>query len=198
MSRRRGPGTAEDLMAELLSDPDYVERTRVDEERRAVFARELSLAEQPIVADLRGVGLDVDSVWDLVNTSVPYPEALPVLLEHLERGGYPDRVIESLGRALAVKPAISAWDRLLRLYLASSTPGEETGLAVALRAVATKEHVETLIDLIRDESRGDVRVFFVGPILRKGGERGLQVIESLRDHPVVGKEATALLKRRGR
>jgi hypothetical protein len=185
-------------MAELLSDPDYVERMRVAEERRAVFARELSLAEQPIVADLRGVGLDLDSVWDLVNTSVPYPEALPVLLAHLERGGYPDRVMESLGRALAVKPAVFAWDRLLRLYLASPTPGEEKGLALALCAMATKDHVETLIDLIRDESRGDVRVLFVGPILRKGGERGLQVIESLREHPVVGKEATALLKRRGR
>ena len=51
------------------------------------------------------VGVEIDSVWDLVNTAEPYPAALPVLMEHLERDGYPDRVMESLGRALAVKPS---------------------------------------------------------------------------------------------
>jgi hypothetical protein len=29
-------------------------------------------------------------------------DALPILLDHLQRGGYPDRVTESLGHALAV------------------------------------------------------------------------------------------------
>jgi hypothetical protein len=44
---------------------------------------------------------------DLVNTSAPNPSALPVLMEHLERGGYPERVMESLGRTLAVKPSVA-------------------------------------------------------------------------------------------
>jgi Flp pilus assembly protein TadB len=65
-------------------------------------------AELPIVADLRAVGVDVHSVWELVNTSVPYPAALAVLLKHVQLAGYPDRVMESPGRALAVEPAAYA------------------------------------------------------------------------------------------
>jgi hypothetical protein len=44
-------------------------------------------------------------VWALVNSATPYPEVFPVLLAHLETGGYPDRVMESLGRAFAVRHA---------------------------------------------------------------------------------------------
>src|SRR5262245_58972797 len=101
-SRSRGGTTAAELMAQLARDTAF---------QAAAAAREAELqervsayrdAEQPIVADLRGAGLHVESVWDLVNTAEPYPDALPVLMEHLERGGYPDRVMEGLGRALAV------------------------------------------------------------------------------------------------
>lgn len=137
-------------------------------------------------------------MWDLVNTDVPYPYALPVLLSHLERGGYPDRVMESVARALAVKPAIFAWDRIRRLYLQAKRPGEKEGLAVALRAIAQKPQIDALIEMVQDETLGTTRVLFVGPILRKGGDRGMAVVESLRNDPIVGKEATALLKRRGR
>lgn len=54
-------------------------------------------AEKPILRDLGDVGEQVSSVWDFVNTSRPYPRALPVLLRHFQQGGYPDRVMESLG-----------------------------------------------------------------------------------------------------
>ncbi|WP_241975559.1 MULTISPECIES: hypothetical protein [unclassified Cryobacterium] len=62
--------------------------------------------------DLRSAGVEVNSVWDLVNTADPYPKALPILLDHLQRGGYPDRIMESLGRALGVGPAASVWETL--------------------------------------------------------------------------------------
>lgn len=198
MSKSGDAVGADELMKELLADPDYVERVRVAEEERNARAQVLRNAEQPIISDLRAAGVDVSSVWDLVNTAVPYPNALPILLEHLERGGYPDRVMESMARALAVKPAVFAWDRLLRLYLQANGSREVMGLGVALRAIAKKEHVDTLIGLVKDEARGETRGLFIGPILRYGGERGLQVIESLRNDALVGKEATALLKRRGR
>jgi len=64
-----------------------------------------------------------------VNRSEPYPEALPVLIDHLERGGYPDRVMDSLARALAVKPAVSYWDRLKARYLLAGGPQERDGVA---------------------------------------------------------------------
>ena len=48
-------------------------------------------AEAPLVDELRVAGFQVETAWDLVNTSDPYPDALPILLEHvpryLRRGG---------------------------------------------------------------------------------------------------------------
>jgi len=194
--RTRKGDTATELLSRLDADPEYQRKKAerdAEHERRAEVLRR---AEQPIVEDLRQAGQDVSSVWDLVNTSTPYPDALPVLLEHLRRGGYPDRVMESLGRAIAVRPASFAWQTLRGLYLRADGPGETEGLAVALAGSATTEHVGSLVELLDEESRGQSRIHFLRTIKRLGGEDGVQVLESLRDDPVFGKEATALLKKR--
>lgn len=183
-------------MAELSHDPAYLERVRARDERVEAAAKILRDAETPIVADLVAAGVQVDSVWDLVNTATPYPLALPILMAHLERGGYPERVMESLGRALAVKPSIMYWDRLNGRWLHARDEGEEEGAALALAACATQAQVDELISFLGVEERGQSRIYFVRPILRLGGARGRRLIESLRSHPVLGKEATALTRRR--
>lgn len=196
MTNRRGAVSAEELADELESNPDWVRDRDAWEAERLERARRLREAEQPIVADLRAVGVMVESIWDLVNTSDPYPATLPVLMEHLERGGYPERVMEGLGRALAVKPAVAFWERLKALWLDARNPGEEDGVAVALAACATKKQLEDLIDFLSVEERGESRIFFIRSIVRVGGDRGYEVLESLRDDPVLGQAATARLKRR--
>lgn len=184
---------------QMRTDPSYRAEVEAYEAELEERARKLKDAEKPIVRDLRSVGVEVSSVWDLVNTSEPYPEALPVLLEHLKRGGYPDRVMESLGSALAVKPAAYAWETLRELYLsAAGGRGEEEGIAVALAASATSEHLEGLIALLKENSRSDTRIHFLRPIKRVGGQRGRQVLESLVEDPMFGREARALLKSSGR
>jgi hypothetical protein len=55
-----------------------------------------------------------------------------------------------------------------------------------------------LVNLLREESRGDTRIHFLRAIKRVGGEHGRQVLESLRDDPLFGKEARALTQRRSR
>lgn len=193
--RQSGPMGAAEFMAQLKNDAEYQRRrAKYDEESRR-RTEALGIAERPIVADLNRVGTNVDSVWDLVNTSEPYPEALPVLLKHLERGGYPDRVMEGLGRALAVKPAIAYWDRLKALYLAPRTPGEEDGTAVALAACATRTQLDDLIGFLSLAERGESRIYFIRPILSHGGLRGREIVASLQGDPTFGKEATALLSR---
>lgn len=183
-------------MAQNAADPEFQQRRAEQEEERQARVRLLREAELPIVEDLHGVGVEVSSVWDLVNTSTPYPDALPVLLRHLQVGGYPDRVMESLGRALAVKPAVFAWDTLRNLYLAAQGRGEEEGLAVALAASATANQFDQLVSLLSEESHGDTRIHFLKAIRRVGGEKGNAVLQSVNNHPLLGKEATALLKRR--
>lgn len=201
MSKRKKPSqgiTADELMAQLAGDQEYQRKTQAAEVERQVRVQELRRAEQPIVEDLRSAGVEVNSVWDLVNIADPYPKALPILLDHLQRGGYPDRVMESLGRALGVGPAASVWETLRQLYLAAQGRGEEEGLAVALAASATSDHLDALIALLDETSRGSTRIHFLRSIKRVGGKRGLDVLTSLQDDPLFGKEARALLKRRAR
>lgn len=191
---KRRAMSATEFMAQLAKDQEY-QRKKADfdaslHERTSL----LRAAERPIVADLSTIGVQVDSVWDLVNTSDPYPAALPVLVEHLERGGYPDRVMESLGRALAVKPAIVYWDRLKALYLAPRSSGEEDGTAVALAACATHAQLHDLLGFLSLAAREESRIYFLRPILDVGGTRGREVLESLISDPVFGREARALLK----
>jgi hypothetical protein len=189
-----GTITAAELAKQLSTDQGYLAKTSAAEAERQVRVRELNRAEEPIVEELRAAGYEISSVWDLVNTSDPYPDALPILLTHLTRGGYPDRVMESLGRALAVRPAAPAWSTLRDLYLAADGSGEQEGLAVALTAAATGDHLDQLIGLLRENSRGDTRILFLGAIGRVGGSRGRAVLESLTTDPTFGKEARALLK----
>ena len=193
---RPGPITATELMEQLANDQEYQRAKAAREAELQEKVDAWSVAERPIVDDLVGAGVDVDSVWDLVNTAVPYPEALPVLVEHLERGGYPDRVTEGIARSLAVKPANEYWERLRQLYLRAEGPDGTEGLAVALAGSATRENLDALIALLTLEERGDTRIHFIRPILRVGGARGRQVVEGLREDPVFGKEATARLARR--
>jgi hypothetical protein len=86
---KKGSGgiSAAELLARLGNDPEYQGKAQAAEARRQVRVQELRTAECPIVADLQSAGVQVESVWDLVNTSEPYPAALPMLVEHLERGG---------------------------------------------------------------------------------------------------------------
>jgi hypothetical protein len=199
MARKGGSGpiSATELMARLEKDQEYQRK------KKEAFDAELTervavlrAAEQPIVRDLGDAGVEVESVWDLVITAEPYPDALPVLMEHLERGGYPERVMESLGRALAVKPSVQFWDRLKALYLAPRTPGEEDGTAVALAACATEAQLDDLMSFLAIEERGESRIYFIRPTLKVGRARGRGIVEALRADPVFGKEATALLSRR--
>lgn len=185
--------TAADLMAKLAQDEDYQRKTAAADAERQARVEELRRAEQPVVAELRSAGVDVASVWDLVNTANPYPSALPILVDHLQRGGYPDRVMESIARALAVEPAAFAWETFRDLYLSARGKGEMEGLAVALAASATPDHLEDLISVLSEADRGDTRVHLLRAILRVGGQRGREVLATLQSDPTFGSEARALL-----
>lgn len=184
--KRSGGISAAELMAQLAQDRGFQEVAAEREAERADRASVWRQAERPIIDDLRQAGVDVASVWDLVNTSVPYPSALPVLMEHLERDGYPDRVVEGVARALAVKPAALYWRRLRDLYLRATGPDATEGLAVALAAVAEPEHLDDLLALLDETSRGNTRIHFIRPILRvgatrQGGRRGAANRSHLRE-----------------
>ena len=191
-SRRSGMG-AEEFAARLAANKEYQEERAAFEQQLDAKAARWRAAEDPIVAELRAVGVEVASVWDLVNTDVPYPSALPVLARYLEDGELPDRVLEGLGRALAVGPAVEFWDRLIALVLSPAGVGQAEGSAVALAACVTADRVEDLIQIVTEEERRPEHIFFLRPILKLGGDRGREVLASLDSDPVLAVEAQALL-----
>lgn len=59
-----------------------------------------------IKSELAKVGINIDDIYDLVNTNKPYPAAVPVLLDLLKEGIEHTGIKEGVIRALAVKEAI--------------------------------------------------------------------------------------------
>lgn len=196
--RARVGKTAGELMAELAQDPEYQARAAAREAERRALDDELGRAEAPIVRDLQELGLPISSVWDLVTTTHTYNHALPLLLSHLERGGYPDRVLESLGRAVAMPWSVHYWSRLVALYLAARGRGEQEGLAVALSVCAMPPQLDDLKMLLEVDTLGSSRVHLLDAIRRVSPDRGQQLLTELANHTIFGTEARALLKKNRR
>jgi hypothetical protein len=193
--RSSGPKTAAELMAELEADPEYVAERQRREAELQRKAEEWRRAEAPLAAELRDAGFDVDSAWDLVNTSTPYPEALPILLEHLERP-YPDRVREGIARALAVRDAEFGAGVLIRLYREEPTGTDaKDGLAVAIGEAANDEVIDEVIELAGDPAQGTSRVLLLDALARSDAPRARAALEALAEDSAIGQEARALLHR---
>ncbi len=194
-----GPGwvKVEDFIEWCEHDPDCL-RAKAERERRQA---ELDRAERPLVEDLRAAGFEVSSVGDLVNTSAPYPDAVPILLEHLRRD-YPGTIRDCIARALAVREAQYAWPVLVHEYVAlEDGPGVKQGLAVALANTVTEERVDEMLELIHDPRHGESRgLLLLGlqRLSRSRKSRAREALEALATDPVLGPEVQRILKRRRR
>jgi hypothetical protein len=151
--------TASELMEELANDPEYqARRAKMDVERKA--RRELLDQDQrSLVAELAEAGICVSSVWDLVNTREPYPNAIPVLIRHLGVNHHkPTR--EGITRALICKESQGIATRTL-IDLFKSLDETENDykwiLAQAISASATKDTVPEILELARDKRHGSAR-----------------------------------------
>jgi len=189
------PGlTAAEVQEILEADPGWMAaRDREDQDRQRKDA-EWRQAEAPLVEDLRRAGFEVNSAWDLVNTDAPYPKALPILLEHLERP-YPDRVLEGIARALAVPDAKFGWDVLTRLYREQDRETDaKDGLAVAIAGASDDEVLDDVIALVRDPRHGKSRLLLLSALERSRDQRVRAVLEELEADPEVTVEARRILK----
>lgn len=179
----------------LRTDPEYRAAIEAAETKRHLVAQELTEAEQPILRDLDEAGIHVNSVWNDNEKFAPHSVSLPILMSHLEKGGYPDRVMQALAHRFSVNQAIEYWGRLRDLYYREAGRAARSGLAAALAKIATKEQFNDLVELLYDESLGESRILLIGDIVRVGRERGKDVVRELVDDPILGKEATARARR---
>jgi hypothetical protein len=196
MMRKKRPLLASDLVRELQSDEEFVRRQA---EKGAAIARrekERLDAEAAILADLRSAGVDVRTVWDLVNAKEDDPRAVPVLLRHLD-GDYPRNVLVGIARALATPHAKAAWSTLLSRFATTSAldePELKDALACALAATAGDDQLSEVVGLIKNAIHGEARLFLLRLLARKDRPDLLDVLIWARDDVELKKEAKYLLR----
>jgi hypothetical protein len=188
------PGLSAAEVQEILeADPIWVE-ARKDEDRELRQRKLKNLqAEAPLLEELGKVGLELDSVWVLVNQAEPYPEALPILLEHLQRP-YPDRVREGMARALAVRDARFGWDVLTRLYRHADPDSDvKEGLAVALAEIADDEVLDELLKLVQDSRQGSTRLHLLSGLEGSSDPRVRAALREVESDPQLGEAVHRIL-----
>jgi HEAT repeat protein len=145
-------------------------------------------------------GLSIKSVFDLVNSKQPYPQAIPVLLESLS--SITDKWIkEGVVRALSVREARGKVDRVLLNEFRAIPPAKvelqslKWAIGNALAVVATDCIAEELLELVQDEQHGKAREMAVVALGNLRDPRAVDVlIGLLDDEDMCGHAIIALAK----
>jgi len=195
---KRGPKAAGEFMEELQADPEWrasqAEKERRDAEQDEWYAEQ----EAPVVAALAEVGVEVESVWDLVNRKDDhYADAVPVLVEHLQDESYPDRVREGIARSLSFRKAAPAWPVIIELYRSTTESFDlQQGLAAAMAGTVTDETVDELVAEAHREEHGESRLLLLLGLKRLRTSKATEALEGLRGDPDLGDNAVEQLGER--
>lgn len=159
------------------------------------------LEEDKYVVDaLRRVGIQVSSIYELVNSKSPYPRAIPVLLSVLPNVKN-RRIKEGIIRALTVKEArgTGAAKTLIAEFRQYGNDASYSNLkwaiGNALSVVADDEVFEDIVDLVRDQKHGQAREMLALALANMKNTRAIDVlIELLNDEETAGHAIAALGK----
>lgn len=177
--------SAQELMSQLNQDKEFKAASEARDSKILAAERAYGEAQKELLMELASVGCPVDSVWDFVNVEPTPANAIPVLLNHLERD-YPDKVREGIARALAVPGAIIGWPTLIRAF--SSDPDKtgltsKSGLACAIAAASNDDVIQDVVDLVMDDRHGENRKLLLGSLERSTKPSVESVLLSLRENP---------------
>jgi hypothetical protein len=149
-------------------------------------------AEAPILEALKKIGVNVNSVWDLVNAPNNYDHAGALLLAHL-RKPYPESTREGLARALAIPSSNAFWKELVALYAREEGVRAKEALALAVANSTTEGELGDVERLARDESLGRSRVLLIQAFRRARSSEARAALTRLREDPMLQREADAIL-----
>jgi hypothetical protein len=161
------------------------------------------MADTPVqlLRDLEVVGVHVGDLWELVNSKVQYPSAVPVLVEWLDnldtRVPTVDRphMLEGLVRALTIPAARpTAAPALMRLFRGSTcSPMLQWVVGNALGVVVDDSLFDDIECLVRDRRFGKARQMVVLGLGRSTDPRAIPLlIELLADEDVAAHAVRAL------
>ncbi|MEO3929718.1 hypothetical protein ABGB07_38575 [Micromonosporaceae bacterium B7E4] len=150
-----------------------------------------------ILSDLEEVGVRVNNVWDLVNTTDKYPEAVPILLSWLDRihelpAGEPrEKLREGIIRALSVPYARGLAAPAVARQFAEISNTAELGprwvAGSALGVVADAGVADQVIEILLERSMGRARemIFEAVPRIAKQRPDIIDAVRSLLDDETI-------------
>jgi hypothetical protein len=190
--------TAKELMERLEKDEAYLRRRAESEKNMAERSARLRQEEEPLLAELRTVGFDLESVYDLVNTGEPYPAAVPILMKHLYLP-YSDSTKSGIARALAVPDSIPYWQPLKDMFCQTPECPVKQGLACALSVIASKtKRYDEIFEILNDESQGSSKSLLLDVISQSRDPDIRSRLVEFADHPILGIQTKILLKEKER
>lgn len=98
---KKGWKTAEEVIAEQNSNPEFVRRRAEKEQRRKQREKEYAEIERPIVECMRAVGFEANSIIDAIQKFAPLPDELVAVLLQGVTTSTDIKLLEWLIRALA-------------------------------------------------------------------------------------------------
>ena len=158
-------------------------RQRIDPSWKGAFATEVELSaeglrvrrereelhrmlDEQVAAlnrELAQSGIAFKDVDELVNTALPYPAAIPILLKHMTMP-YHENIGEMIARALAVPEARYAWDFIVDEYKRAPDlrpdgikSYRKDALALAVAGAMPPDRWDEFLEIIRDKSNGRSR-----------------------------------------
>lgn len=193
--------TADELLNELESDPQWVAKRDARERWRLARAERIGREEESLVREIGEAGLGIDSVWDLVNTREPYPEAVPVLLRHLKKDDYHPAIREGIARALTVRGYPEILPAMLDSFRKDPDPivnGPKWAKGNAIEVLFDDRYVEEIARLAQDPSHGEARDMLVYALAKSKSPIADEVLRKLLSDPQLGIHAKKAIERRER
>jgi HEAT repeat protein len=167
-----------------------------DEELREFTERSLAesrRASAPLIEELRSIGIQTE-IDDLDRNFLKvYPQALEVLVRHLELH-YPDNIRNLIVTLLGVPKAKIAWQKIKTIYKKEPPSHIKNSLAFALSQIADDRLLPELIEMIKDSENGRSRIAFVRRIFKAKSKEATDTIIALKDDPDLKAEIQQVLK----
>lgn len=184
---------------ELVGKPRTTEEVQETLLLAKLIGIERAKEHQGLTNELADVGIDIVTIWDLVNTKSKYPKAIPILIKHLQLN-YSDRVKEGIVRALTVPEAKGlVVPLLLKEYLQLPNDKENLKWVIgnAVNVTITKNEVVDIFPIVLNKENGLSRQMFVAALGKIKADNVKEVLLRLvnDDDKVIRDEAKKALKK---
>ncbi len=163
-------------------------RGRLTAERRKLLECMLRISlrytedEESLLSDLRGVGIRIRSICDLVNTKESYHKAIPVLLQHLD-AGHNDITVKGIVKALNTDGAGSEVVPPLFELFKRTDPKSNWNMCLYSSEVMQERvdaaTINPIIDYLKDDSKGKVRLLLIPMLLKFPTQANIDLLTRL-------------------